>query len=75
MSNCHRYVFELDLLYICSCHVLICVGTCLISKGAGVRAINFLSDHVFSASGLDAEVYLWDLRMIAAGGGGGLLHK
>jgi hypothetical protein len=65
----------LNWIYCIYVHVLICVGTCLISKGAGVRAINFLSDHVFSASGLDAEVYLWDLRMIAAGGGGGLLHK
>ena len=40
-----------------------------------MRSINFLSDHVFTASGMDAEVCLWDLRMIAAGGGGGLLHK
>lgn len=40
-----------------------------------MRAINFLSDHVFTASGLNAEVYLWDLRMLASGGGGGLLHK
>jgi hypothetical protein len=40
-----------------------------------VRAISFLSDHVLSASGLDAQVCLFDLRMIAAGGGGGMLHK
>ena len=44
-------------------------------QGAGVRAINFLSDHILTASGLDAEVCMWDLRMVAANGAGGLLHK
>lgn len=51
------------------------IGDVKLSSGGGVRAINFLSDTVLSASGQGAEVCLWDLRMISSGGGSGLISR